>query len=91
MKTSTPRTTAAKSAAPPRLRLPLASAGDVARELARLYRQARAGQMEVQDASRLANILQILARVLETSALEARIEALEAIKGEGKGSAWATH
>lgn len=47
--------------------------------------------MEVQDASRLANILQILARVLETSDLEARIEALEAIKGEGKGSAWATH
>ena len=69
------RTTASNGAAPPRLRLPLASAG----------------QMEVQDASRLANILQILARVLETSDLEARIEALEAIKGEGKGSAWATH
>ena len=85
------RTTASNGAAPPRLRLPLASAGDVARELARLYRQARAGQMEVQDSSRLANILQILARVLETSDLEARIEALEAIKGEGKGSAWATH
>ena len=85
------RTTASDGATPPRLRLPLASAGDVARELARLYRQARAGQMEVQDASRLANILQILARVLETSNLEARIEALEAIKGEGKGSAWATH
>ncbi|AEB85515.1 hypothetical protein [Alicycliphilus denitrificans] len=85
------RTTASNGAAPPRLRLPLASAGDVARELARLYRQARAGQMEVQDASRLANILQILARVLETSDLEARIEELEAIKGEGKGSAWATH
>ena len=85
------RTAARESAAPPRLRLPLASAGDVARELARLYRQARAGQMEVQDASRLANILQILARVLETSDLEARIEALEAIKGEWKGSAWATH
>ena len=85
------RTTASNGAAPPRLRLPLASAGDVARELARLYRQARAGQMEVQDASRLANILQILARVLETSDLEARIEALEAIKGEGKGAAWATH
>lgn len=70
-------TTAGKCATPPRLRLKLASAGDVARELARLYRQARAGQMEVQDASRLANILQILARVLETSDLEARIEALE--------------
>lgn len=86
-----PRTAATESAAPPRLRLKLSSAEDICRELARLYRAARAGQVEVQDASRLANILQILARVLETSDLEARIEALEAIKGEGKGSAWATH
>lgn len=77
MKTPDTRTAASESAAPPRLRLPLASAGDVARELARLYRSAKAGQVEVQDASRLANILQILARVLETSDLEQRIVKLE--------------
>ena len=76
------RTTASNGAAPPRLRLPLASAGDVARELARLYRQARAGQMEVQDASRLANILQILVRCIETSDIEARVIALEKLNDE---------
>lgn len=60
-----------------RLRLPLATADDVRRELARLYREARAGRVEVPDASRLANILQILARCIETSDLEQRLIALE--------------
>lgn len=66
-----------------RLRLPLATADDVRRELAKLYREARAGRVEVQDASRLANILQILARCIETGDLEQRIETLEG-KRNGK-------
>ena len=78
MKTEATRAAASESAAPPaRLRLPLATAHDVARELARLYRSAKAGQTDVADASKMANILQILARVLESSDIEARIIKLE--------------
>lgn len=60
-----------------RLRLPLKTANDVAAELARVYRRARSEELDAQTASRLANILQILARLIETSDLEKRIEALE--------------
>lgn len=61
----------------PRLRLPLATAADVRRELARLYREGKAGQREAADVSRLANILAILGRLIEASDLEARIQILE--------------
>lgn len=61
----------------PRQRLPLRSAEDVRRELARLYREARGKRIEVADASRLANILQILGRLIETSDLEARVIEVE--------------
>jgi len=50
----------------------------VSHELAKLYREARAGKIETADASRLANMLSILSRILSDSELEARIEALEA-------------
>lgn len=60
-----------------RLRLPLRSMGDLQNELARLYRAAKAGDVPVGDASRLANILQILARLIEGKDLEARIQKLE--------------
>ena len=55
----------------------LASATDISREMAKLYREARSGRIDVSDASRLANMLSILARILSDSELEARIEALE--------------
>lgn len=58
-------------------RAKLATATDVSRELAKLYREARSGSVKVEDASRLANILAILSRILIDSDLEARIEALE--------------
>ncbi|MDO5610510.1 MAG: hypothetical protein Q4G62_07040 [Pseudomonadota bacterium] len=64
------------------MRLKLATAQDVCRELARLYRLARAGEVEVADASKLAHILQILSRVMETGDLERRIEALEDSRNE---------
>lgn len=76
-----PRRSEARPPARKRLRLPLGKIDDVARELARLYRAARAGEMETSDASRLANILQILSRVLEGSDLEKRIEAIEKQQG----------
>jgi len=62
---------------PSRLRLPLASIEDVRRELARLYREAKSGRRDVQDASRLAHILGALGRMIEGADLERRIAALE--------------
>lgn len=47
------------------------------RELGHLYREARAGKVDIQDASRLANILGILARIIQSSDIETRLEALE--------------
>jgi hypothetical protein len=46
-------------------------------QLARLYREARSGSIRVEDASRLANILAILGRMIGDSDLEARIAVLE--------------
>lgn len=72
-----PRTAASESAAPPRLRLKLRTVDDCAAELARLYRQARVGQVPTQDASRLANMLSILQRMIEGGELERRLQVLE--------------
>ena len=58
------------AAIPPRgrrLRLPLRTLDDVQAEMARLYRQAKAGRLPVADASRLANILALLGRLIEVS------------------------
>lgn len=46
-------------------------------ELARLYSEARNGHFNVADASKLAHMLQILAKILEAGQLESRVEALE--------------
>ena len=62
---------------PVRLRLKLSTAEDVRRELGRIYREGKSGARDVSDVSRLANVLQILSRAIETGDLEARIEALE--------------
>ena len=51
---------------------------DVQGQLARLYREARSGAIDVQDASRLANVLAILGRMIGDTELESRIAALEA-------------
>jgi hypothetical protein len=55
----------------------LATAADVRREMADLYRQARTGQVEIGDASRLAYILTQLATMLRIDDLEQRTAALE--------------
>lgn len=62
-------------------RAKLATPTDVTRELAKLYREARSGRINVLDASRLANMLSILSRILSDSKLETRIEALEQREG----------
>jgi hypothetical protein len=58
-------------------RAKLQTVSDVSHELAKLYREARSGKMDVADASRLANLLSILARILGDSEIEKRIEVLE--------------
>lgn len=78
MKTPQSRTVSTDAPAPPsRLRLKLATADDVRRELGRLYREGKSAQRDVADVSRLANVLQILGRLIETSDLELRLDKLE--------------
>jgi hypothetical protein len=55
----------------------LQTVSDVSHELAKLFREARSGKIDVVDASCLANLLSILARILGDSEIEKRIEALE--------------
>lgn len=62
---------------PSRLRLPLVTVNDVKREMARLYREGKAGRRDVADVSRLANVLALLGRLIEGADLEARLAALE--------------
>lgn len=63
---------------PRRLRLPLSSADDVRRELARVYRGMKVGQIEPATGTKLAYVLNQLRVTIETSAIEQRIAALEA-------------
>jgi len=63
------------TATPPKI--PLQSLEDVRREAARVYREARAGRIETADASRLSFMLQGIAKMIEASTIERRIEALE--------------
>ena len=59
------------------VRVKLNTVQDVQRELAKLYRLARAKRMDTSEASKLANILMLIARIMETSDLEERIARLE--------------
>ena len=56
--------------------------GAVRRELAKLYRETRAGHVQTGDASKLAHILWVIARILEGADLEQRIAALEKLLKE---------
>lgn len=60
---------------PPRINL--SSIEHVRRELARVYRDARTGKIETQDATRFAYILDRLLKVFELTEIERRIAALE--------------
>lgn len=50
---------------------------DVRREMAKVYREARSGLVDVQDATKLTWCLQAVGKVIEGSDLEKRIEILE--------------
>lgn len=71
------RADAGTTVKPGRVRVPLRNLDEVQRELARLYRDMRSGQIETQDGSRMANVLQILARVIDGGQIEQRLAALE--------------
>lgn len=70
------------NSSPPRLRLALKTAEDVRKEIGRIYREGKSGRREVADVSRLANVLQILGRTIESSDLETRITQLERQKND---------
>lgn len=63
---------------PSRLRLPLRTVDDVKAELARLYRDGKAGRRDVSEVSKLAHVLSLLGRLIEGSDFEARLRAIEA-------------
>ena len=55
----------------------LDSARDVRREAARLYRAGRRGDVSPSDAAKLASVLALLIRTIETGELEERLGELE--------------
>ena len=66
----------------PRRRGPvLETLTDVRREMARVYRQMRHGRIESQDATRMTYVLTQIAKIIQTSELDARVEAVERALG----------
>ena len=57
---------------------PLGTVGDLVEEMARVYRQARRDEIEIENASKLIYMLGQMRSALEVAALEQRIAALEA-------------
>lgn len=74
---ATNRTNTECMAAPPRLRLKLQTIDDVRAEMARLYREGKAGTRDVGEVSKLANVLALLGRMIEGSDIEKRLAELE--------------
>ncbi len=67
----------------PTPQLKLATIDDCRREMARVYRDARTGQAETADASRLVYMLTSIAKLIETGQLEERLNELERINQNG--------
>ena len=63
-----------------RYRAKLDIISDVKSEMAKVYRETRSGVIDVQDATKFTWCLQAVAKVIEGSDLEARIEILESKK-----------
>lgn len=55
----------------------LTTQSQIRRELVRLYRDCRTGRVETSDGSRLAFMLNLLAKMIEASDIERRIAAVE--------------
>jgi hypothetical protein len=61
-----------------RVRVKLNTVTDARKEMSKLYREARAGKIDIAEASKLANILMLIGRMIERSEFERRLETLEA-------------
>jgi hypothetical protein len=59
----------------------LATLLDVRREMSRVYRQCRSGQIRPEDGSRYTYMLSQIGRVLQVVEVDARVEALERALG----------
>ena len=62
-------------ATPPKI--DLATAVDVRREMAKVYREMKSGKLDTQDGSRLVYVLDRIGRMIEVSEIERRLAALE--------------
>jgi hypothetical protein len=60
---------------PPKIKL--SSLEDVRREMTTIYREARAGKMEISDAGRLAYVLTGIGKLIEIEQIEQRLISLE--------------
>lgn len=66
----------------PRRRGPvLETLTDVRREMARIYRHMRHGRIDTQDATRMTYVLTEIAKIIKTTELDARIDAVERALG----------
>lgn len=71
-------------AAPTPRRDRLASLTDVRREMSRIYRDMKHGKRPSQDGSRLVFVLTSIAKLIEQSDLEKRLESLEGLLAQRK-------
>jgi len=58
---------------------PLVTSGDVKTEIARVYRQARRGQLDTSEGTKLVYMLRVLLTAIETTDVERRLDVLEGI------------
>jgi hypothetical protein len=68
-------TTGAPDPTPPKIKLN--SIGDVRREMGTIYREARAGKLDISDAGRLAYVLTGIGKLIEVELIEQRLAELE--------------
>ena len=78
-KPSETRATAEFLPAPTPASLPLRNADDVRLEMAKVYREMRGQRMDLTAGAKLVWVLSQLARAIETSVIEERINAMERI------------
>ncbi len=71
-------TTGAPDPTPPKPpKIKLNSIGDVRREMGTIYREARAGKLDISDAGRLAYVLTGIGKLIEVELIEQRLAELE--------------
>ncbi len=58
-------------------KIKLNSIGDIRREMGTIYREARAGKLDISDAGRLAYVLTGIGKLIEVELIEQRLAELE--------------